>query len=192
MNDINLWDENLGYTYYYDINNIAYLIKNKRITYDFSLKDKYIAGDEPNTPIEQEALQRNKNLIYTDEDHPICIGMFDSYMNKDFFEKNKARLINAITERIVNDDFSVIVHDYIFSKDFLVKLAKNYNGQTVYFCNIKLSKEDINFLRENHIEAFEKTEHENRKVSTKYAYDYITFEKLKETNELNIYTDISS
>ena len=118
--------------------------------------------------------------------------MFDSYINKDFFEKNKARLINAITERIVNDDFSVIVHDYIFSKDFLVKLAKNYNGQTVYFCNIKLSKEDINFLRENHIEAFEKTEHENRKVSTKYAYDYITFEKLKETNELNIYTDISS
>lgn len=191
---VKLWNtKNSNYSYYYDISSFIYAIKRGELQYDFSFKSKYICGEEICNPLEQNALEKKYNIIYTDEKHPICLGAFESYIDKKFFEKHKDIIINEIRQKIIKEtpyNF-IIINKYILSTKLLKQIIKKYTGQRLIFKETNLTDEQINLLKENHIYADEITKDVKKSISTNIAYNYYTFDDLKKINNIMINSKIT-
>lgn len=187
-----MWESN-NCSYYYDISSFLYAIKRGEVEYDFSLKSKYISGEEISTPQEQQALVNNYDIIYTDNNHPICLSPNKSYIDKVFFEKNKEEIINEIRRKILKEDEYkiVVINKYIFSADFLKQLIKKYNGQHLIFKETNLSQEQIDLLKKNHIHAEEIKNGIKQTISTDTTYRHYKYTDIKQATDIQIYTDIN-
>lgn len=192
---INLWDKkNSGYSYYYDIFSFIYAIKRGELRYDFSFKSKYICGEEISNPIEQNALEKKYNIIYTDNEHPICLGTFESYINKSFFKKYKNIIIDEIRQKIIKETpYSfIIINKYILSTELLKQIIKKYSGQRLIFKNTNLTDEQISLIKENHIYADEITNGIKKSISTNIAYSFYTFDDLEKSRSIVVSSHITN
>ena len=192
---INLWDlKNSSYTYYYDIASFISAIRNNKLKYDFSFKSKYISGEEISNPLEQNALIENYDIVFTDENHPVCLNLFESYIDRNFFENNKEIIIKEIQNQIIKDKTHsfIVINKYIFSDDFLKTLIDNYNGQHIIFKEIQLNDKQKKLLTEKHIYSDEIVDGIKKSISTNIAYDFYTFDDLNNISNITIYSDITN
>lgn len=191
--NINLWNiNNSGYSYYYDISSFIYAIKRGELRYDFSFKSKYICGEEISNPLEQNALKNNNNIIYTDKKHPICLGTFESYIDKDFFEKYKDIIIDEIRQKIIKEtpyNF-IVINKYILSTELLKHIIKKYSGQRLIFKDTSLTDEQIELLKKNHIYADEIKEGIKKSISSNIAYSFYTFDDIEKCGNIVINSQI--
>lgn len=191
---INMWNNeyNDEYTYYYNINSFLKAIEKGQFKYDFSFKSKYKYGEKITNPYELNALLKKYNIKYTDKDHPICLGPFESYIDKDFFEKNKKEIINKIQKKILNDTTSsfITINKYVLSENFLKKILEKYNNQRLIFKNVLLNETQKKILKENHIYADEIINGQKKSISTNIAYGSYTFQDLNKQRNINIASDI--
>lgn len=187
---IELWNlKNSGYSYYYDISSFIDAIRRGEFQYDFSFKDSYVCGEEVSNPLEQSALQEKNNIIYTDEKHPICLGIFESFINRSFFERHKDIIVKEIRKKMVSElpyNF-IIINKYLLSTDLLRQLIKKYNGQRFIFKDVILNDEQINLLRKNHIYADQIIGGIKKNICTNLAYNFYTFDDLEKS--INIVVD---
>ncbi|MBR3229541.1 MAG: hypothetical protein IKF91_01790 [Bacilli bacterium] len=192
---INLWDiKNSGYSYYYDISSFIYAIKRGELQYDFSLKSKYICGEEINNPLEQTALQDKYDIIYTDKTHPVCLSTFESYIDKDFFEKYKEIIINEIRQKIIKETpyNIIIINKYLLTTNLLKQIIKKYNGQRIIIKDASLTNEQIKLLKKNHIYADEIINGRKKSISSNKAYSFYTFDDLEKSRNIVINSQIKN
>lgn len=192
---IKLWNiKNSDYSYYYNISSLIYAIRRGELQYDFSLKSEYVYGEEISNPIEQNALEKKYNIIYTDENHPVCLGHFESFIDKKFFDKYKETIINEIKQAIIKDNNKnfIIINKYILSTELLKSIIKKYNNQRLIFKDTNLTDEQKDLLRKNHICADTIINGKKKSISTNLAYSYYTFKDLKENINIAINSQIKN
>lgn len=188
-----LWNiKNTNYSYYYDIASLIYAIKRGELQYDFSLKSNYTCGEEITNHIEQKAIEENFNIQYTDKNHPICLGPFESYIDKDFFEKYKDIIINEIRQKIIKENpyNIIIINKYILSTELIKQLIKKYSGQKLIFKDTYLTEEQINLLKQNHIYADEIINGTKKNISSNMAYNFYSFSDLKKIGNIIVDSEI--
>ena len=191
---LKLWNEkSIDYIYYYDISSFISLIRTGKFQYDFSFKSKYICGEEINNPLEQKALEGNYDVLYTDKSHPICIGPFESYIDKDFFEMNKEIILKEIRKQVILDTYHsyIVINKYIFSDDFLKELVDNYKGQHIIFKDTFLNDEQKRLLIENHIYSDEIINGVKKSISINKEYEFYSYD-FERSKNVTIYSDISN
>ena len=188
-----LWNiKNTNYSYYYDITSLIYAIKRGELQYDFSLKSNYTCGEEITNHIEQKAIEENFNIQYTDKNHPICLGPFESYIDKDFFEKYKDIIINEIRQKIIRENpyNIIIINKYILSTELIKQIIKKYSGQKLIFKDTYLTEEQINLLKQNHIYADEIINGTKKNISSNMAYNFYSFSDLKKIGNIIVDSEI--
>ena len=187
----NLWELKIKDEYIFasTIEEVLQLIKENKLTLDYTVKDKYIPGENATNSLDNIALKNNIIINYTNENHYVALSnTFPTFINPDFLKKYEKEIKNAFIEQIKNSNKTIYTIDnYIFSDEIFNILLEKENI-TIYFKDINLTKEQIDKLNEKFINAYLKKDGKNKQISSKYAYDYYTKEKLQEMDSLTIYS----
>lgn len=207
MKNLNLWEtkQKDKYIYFNNLSNYFQYLTEKNLPMTFFLKDTYISDNEPQNYLENKALKENINLTFTDEEHPIAISNFsflDNYINPSFFEQHKEEFIKLAKEnlknQLINNSYSIDIPDFIAKESILDEIIKEYNlnistedllYKTYRFYQItnkSLSEEDIQKIKDNHLEFYIKNESESKQISTKHVIGYYTIKELKELKSISI------
>ena len=189
MERINFWDSKIykdNFEYCVDINEIVKLIESGKLI-SFHLKDSYKAGDMINYPWE-ENLDENKEIIYTDKNHPFLFAKkyFVSVMNKEFFNLHKKEIIDAYIRYFKEcKEYYGDIPNFLFTDEILDVLLQK-KGITLNLVDVYLTKEQIDKIREHHIDAYVKYNDEKIQVSSRFVLFGNTIDDLKDSDRLLI------
>ena len=189
MKEVNLWDTDLFSKFfecYTNIEDILKLIEDGRLG-SFYLKDSFVMGDEINYPWEQK-LDENIKINYTDMNHPLIRAkdIVRSSMCKEFFNLHKKEICDAYLRYYrEHDQFCYYIPDYLFSDELLDVLLQK-DDAIIHFKNVYLTSEQIEKIRDKHIEVFAEYDNEKIQVSSRYVLLGYTIKSLQETDEIII------
>lgn len=189
MKKVNLWDTDLFSKFfecYTNINDIVKLIEDGRLG-SFYLKDSFVMGDEIDYPWERK-LDDDMQINYTDMNHPLIRAkdIVRSSMCKEFFNLHKKEICDAYLKYYREHDlFCYFIPDYLFSDELLNVLLQKEDA-IIHFSNVYLTNDQIEKIREKHLEVFVEYGNEKIQVSSRYVFLGYTVKSLQATDEIII------
>lgn len=118
------------------------------------IKDTYLPSDYPTSVLEKNAQKDNVTLNYNDDNQiiiPNNIYTSPIIISSKFFEANKDIIIEATKKYIFTPRLAETrVEKYAFSDELFAEIVNNPKNKYV-FCDITLSKQQIEILKANYI-----------------------------------------
>lgn len=171
MKKVNIWESGVSKstTYINDVDDIIKYIKESK-NISFSVIDQNGLQDGSITTqlvdiVNKNAKEQNVEVTYVDGDHPFFYDQFDDiYFSKEFFDKNKAIILEAIEDVMFNQD-SVFISKYAYSDELVKNLC--LTATSICFDNeIKVPDEVKKILKRNHINAYSYKNGERQEISS--------------------------
>ncbi len=195
MENINIWDTNQkdNFDFYNNIDEFIRKIENNEI----DTSNLFLIGENDDYKIDSHlkeiAKKKNLQITFVDTKHPICISKIvafsDSYMSKDIFLKNKERIVKAIWDQQLNEEYCATIHDYSFDESFLDRLLEKRID--IDFINTNLTEEQKEKIRKSYITAHQQKDDVKEKICDKNLVGIYTKEDLETINNIVIDSNIS-
>lgn len=203
IRNVNIWESKLS-AYCIPINTYEELINfiKEKDTMDLTTHDTQYPNNEPKTYFDNIATKQNVSITYTDKDHPITVisiteGDYNILINPNFLNEHKEKLKKDLTEitieKIKSKPRLLRIPDFIIDDDLINILTTSPElvETTILLLDLTgtiLTQEQINKIRQAHLEVKAK----NEKISTKYLIEYNTIKDLKSEKKLNLYDTLSN
>lgn len=212
METIKLWESNLkdNFIYFNTVKEYLDYIEKFNLIPELSFKETYTPPEEPKNFIETSALKKDNSITYTDKDHPILYdpkNFIPSVMNESLFKENlplfKEKARQALIQNLKFHSKTIYIPDYLYHSTTLEDIIKeehldiplsSLQDKTYYYIETttKLSEKDIKNIKDNHLEFYVKNKNNVNKISSQFAIEYYTYQKLKEEYDLTITLPLSS
>ncbi len=206
MEKINLWESKMNnkYLFFTDVESYLKYLDENNLDLFFITKDSYNPDKKTENIFDDIALSNNIEIVYTDMEHPIALGtqgFAPTFINPTFFKQNeqifKEYALKKFKDSIEKKKYRIVIPDFIFSDEILKIITEDDNkdinySYREYHTGYNLTEEQINKIKENHLEFTINKRFEDRKqISTKYLIGRNSLRSLETIDELFLYLPLS-
>ena len=182
-------------TFLTTIDELLKYIKDNKLT-NITLHEQYHPNEEVKCFFDRIASNNNLSLIYTDNEHPICIVNWESIehnilISPSFFNQYKSQIKEEvkkiILEKLNTKPYSIHIPDFIIDDELINTIYNNkeLSDTNIYIYNVtnqSLTEEQIKKLKQAHLEV----KQNNIQISTKYLIEFCTKKQLETSTSLSL------